>query len=794
MSELASDLRSSRKKEPAELQITAEHILMEAYEFKDAPMKTPNYKIADLEELHEYQGRKRTEYENALRRNRFNYGQWMRYGQWEIDQHDFPRARSVFERALEVDHTNVPLWIRYIQCEIKGKNINHARNLLDRATKILPRVDKLWYQYLTIEESLGNIIAARSIFENWLQWKPGPEVWRHYIEFETRYKEFDNARLLFEKLVIVQPTSDSWILWAEFEKHHGDSLNVRNIYKLAVPSLTASNSIDSKIFLNWIQWEMTQKSWDQVKELFKVAESYLTDSERMSLNNKFTQLEKQFGNKESIEVSVLNKRRQHYEKELDENPFAYETWWIYIELLAQISSNDELRLKFDLVTSKVPTSVEKTSWLRYIYIWIKYLVWEEKVFGDTDKVRNLYQKLLKIIPHKSFTFSRIWIMAAEYEVRQNNLMGARKILGRSLGTCPNSKIIRYYIEFETNLKEFDRVRVIYCKLLENFPDNATNWIDFATLEHGLGDEPRCEAIYELGVRETLVSEPERIKLMKAYINHQLAELNFEKARTLYDQLIELSNDDLKYWISRCLLEIRIPTDEQLRNHQRKVEELGDDELELKFEISEEAKDRARDEFNDSIKQFKLLDLPENRIVMLEALKRFETKYGTESSVADVEKRLPKLVKKFRANEEDSAEEEYIEYIFLDDELEKDEEIKNFKDSFFADGEVHDESDVKSEDDVTNGLGGNGDSENEQIAKKSFKSRFEADEEDEDEDEREEEEIKANSDFSVNRKFESDSDDEKVDSLKRRFEPESEDEKSTTKRSFRNRFEAESDSD
>lgn len=42
-----------KNRTPAEFQISAEQILLEAYERKDEPLNKTNVKIADLEELHE---------------------------------------------------------------------------------------------------------------------------------------------------------------------------------------------------------------------------------------------------------------------------------------------------------------------------------------------------------------------------------------------------------------------------------------------------------------------------------------------------------------------------------------------------------------------------------------------------------------------------------------------------------------------------------------------------------------------------------------------------------------------
>src|ERR1700761_9288310 len=129
-----------KNKAPSAIQISAEQLLREAVDRQESAVQKPTQRFADLEELHEFQGRKRKEFEDYVRRNRVNMNNWMRYAAWELEQKEFRRARSVFERALDVDSTSVVLWGRYVEAEMRERNINHARNLLDRAVSILPRI------------------------------------------------------------------------------------------------------------------------------------------------------------------------------------------------------------------------------------------------------------------------------------------------------------------------------------------------------------------------------------------------------------------------------------------------------------------------------------------------------------------------------------------------------------------------------------------------------------------------------------------------------------------------------
>jgi crooked neck len=111
-----------KNKAAAPIQITAEQLLREAVDRQDDKIKAPTQKFADLEELHDYQGRMRKQFEDYVRRNRINMNNWMRYAAWELEQKEFRRARSIFERALDVDSTSVVLWIRYVESEMKNRN------------------------------------------------------------------------------------------------------------------------------------------------------------------------------------------------------------------------------------------------------------------------------------------------------------------------------------------------------------------------------------------------------------------------------------------------------------------------------------------------------------------------------------------------------------------------------------------------------------------------------------------------------------------------------------------------
>lgn len=45
-----------------------------------------------------------------------------------------------------------------------------------------------------------------------------------------------------------------------------------------------------------------------------------------------------------------------------------------------------------------------------------------------------------MIPHEKFSFAKIWLMAAQFEIRQLNIDRARRILGSAIGMAPKDKV------------------------------------------------------------------------------------------------------------------------------------------------------------------------------------------------------------------------------------------------------------------------------------------------------------------------------------------------------------------
>ncbi|KAL9123784.1 MAG: hypothetical protein Q9217_006822 [Psora testacea] len=642
-----------KNKAAAPIQISAEQLLREAVDRQEPGLQAPTQRFADLEELHEFQGRKRKEFEDYVRRNRLNMNNWMRYAQWELEQKEFRRARSIFERALDVDSTSVILWIRYTEAEMKTRNINHARNLFDRAVTIIPRVDKLWYKYVYMEETLGNIAGTRQVFERWMSWEPDEAAWSAYIKLEKRYGEFARARAVFERLTIVHPEPRNWLKWARFEEENGTSDLVREVFGLAVQTL-GEDFMDETIFAAYARFEARLKEYERARAIYKYALDRLPRSKAMRLHKAYTTFEKQFGDREGVEDVIRSKRRVQYEEQIKENPMNYDTWFDYARLEESSDDPERTRDVYERAVAHLPPTQEKRHWRRYIYLWIFYAIWEEMDNKDPEQARSIYNKCIELIPHKKFTFAKIWIMKAQFEIRQGQLQSARKTMGLAIGLCPKEKLFKGYVELELKLFEFVRCRTLYEKQIEWNPANCSAWIKFAELERGLDDLDRARAIFELAVNQPVLDMPEL--LWKSYIDFEQEEGEYDRARQLYERLLD-KTDHVKVWISYARFEIDIPEE---------GDEEGEDE-EMQSVVTDEAKTRARRVFERAYKSMREKELKDERVALLTAWKSFEETHGSAEDIEKIDKQMPRKVKKRRRLDDDSFE-EYVDYVFpADDE-------------------------------------------------------------------------------------------------------------------------------
>jgi len=71
----------------------------------------------------------------------------------------------------------------------------------------------------------------------------------------------------------------------------------------------------------------------------------------------------------------------------------------------------QVREVYERAVANVPPANEKRYWQRYIYLWIKYALFEELEAQDKQRTREVYRACLKLIPHRTFTFAKVPLLS-----------------------------------------------------------------------------------------------------------------------------------------------------------------------------------------------------------------------------------------------------------------------------------------------------------------------------------------------------------------------------------------------
>lgn len=288
---------------------------------------------------------------------------------------------------------------------------------------VFPRVSQLWYKYIHMEEMLGNFSGARQIFDRWMQWNPDTETWLSYVRFELRYEEIERARSIFEKLVQCHNKVSAWVRYAEFEKKNGEVAKARNCYERGVENLVDEEDAE-ELLVAFAGFEEICKETERARCIYKLALDRVPRNRAGYLYEKFIAFERGYGCQQSIEDAILAKKRFQYEDEVQKNPLNYDVWFDYIRLEESVGRKEKIREVYERAIANVPPAAEKRFWKRYIYLWISYALYEELDVNDLDRARAVYKACLGLIPRDKFSFSKIWVMAANFEIRQLNVKGA----------------------------------------------------------------------------------------------------------------------------------------------------------------------------------------------------------------------------------------------------------------------------------------------------------------------------------------------------------------------------------
>lgn len=224
-----------------------------------------------------------------------------------------------------------------------------------------------------------------------------------------------------------------------------------------------------------------------------------------------------------MEDAILTKRRHILEEGVLKEKYNYDLWFDYTRLEEQSGDIQRTEEIYERAIACQPPVVRKQEWSRYIYLWYNYAIFEEEVGQNMQKAEQIYEMILKMIPHEQFTFSKLWILYTQFLIRQKNLDKARKMFGQAIGRCPRPKIFKAYADLELQLGEVDRCRQIYEKQLKTFPEDSNSWIQYADFESSLDEFERARQIFEIATEKQNLDMPENA--WKAYIDFEISQQN-----------------------------------------------------------------------------------------------------------------------------------------------------------------------------------------------------------------------------------------------------------------------------
>jgi crooked neck len=581
----------------------------------------------------------------------------------------------VYERAIDVEPRNTVIWLKYAEMEMREKNVNLARNVWNRAVTILPRVDQFWYKFAYMEEMLGNLEGSREIFDRWMKWEPEEGVWYSYIKFEKRYKEWSRVRQIYSKLLSTHPSVENWIKWAEFEEERGAFEEARAIFERSLDMLDDSPDIEPRLFISFAKFETRQKEIDRARAIYHLGMEKFPPQLSPALQYSHAQFEREWGDSAAaIDSVILQKRRTLYASISEAEPFNYDNWFDWIRLeeeLLEVNYSDFKEVKHDeetrfdsvrevfekAIAMVPPSDIEKLHWTRYIYLWLYYSTFEEIIAQNQERALLVLKTAIKIVPHGTFTFTKLWRHLAEFHLRSGDLGSARKAFGQAIGMStangakkPKASIFTRYIQMEIDLREFDRARALYERWLTLDPERSATWARYAELERLLLDDDRARGILDIACNQDCIDIPELV--WKAAIDLEFESGELDRVRDLYERLLEKSHHHLKIWVSYANMEVA--TDP---------------------EHVQSGLPRARLILQRAYEHFKTSQANIERLVLLEAWKEIESEYGSAEDVEKIISRFPRRIKKRRKVALDSSEdseyywEEFYDYVFPDDESE-----------------------------------------------------------------------------------------------------------------------------
>eukprot|EP01006_Ploeotia_vitrea_P032253 TRINITY_DN64517_c0_g1_i1.p2 TRINITY_DN64517_c0_g1~~TRINITY_DN64517_c0_g1_i1.p2 ORF type:complete len:823 (-),score=490.96 TRINITY_DN64517_c0_g1_i1:636-3104(-) len=658
-------------------------------------------KYAKWEEQQSEFDRARSIYERYIDVDYRNPAVWVAYAEMEMRHKFINLARNVWDRAVKLLPRVDNLWYKYVYMEQMLGNLAGARQVFERWMEWKPD-RKAWMSYVKMEQRHGNMQRARRILERFVVAHNDLEAYLKFARWEERHGSPEQARGVYERALDELPTEEQepklFTQFARFEEQNKEFERARVIYKYALDHVP--KSAVRELFDMYTRFEkkygdrhgleqviLAKRRFQYENELRQDAHDYDTWFDYIRLQEaRLSEAARQHGIRRAAELAAKSASSAD-----PSNAMAAATAASTSTIAAALASqqNDSngtvvviderakqdeevakslaaVRDSYERAVSHVPPVAEKRLWKRYIYLWINFALFEELTARDVARTREVYRECLSLVPHEKFTFAKVWLMYAHFEVRQKRLGEARKMLGVALGKCgAKRKLYKGYIELERDLGCFGRCRKLYEKYLQALPSHGAAWVEFAKLEVGMKEVERARAIFELAVGQAELDAPEVV--WKAYIDFEIAHEENERCRQLYARLLERTKH-VRVWISHAEFEARVGEAERARKVFERADAFFREQSDEAAAVLAESPPASEEQHaaEETVTRIK-----EERAMLLESWRDFEANFGTQATLRDVTSKLPKRVKKKRlvhsADGVDSSWEEYFDFIFPDEE-------------------------------------------------------------------------------------------------------------------------------
>jgi len=224
-------------------------------------------------------------------------------------------------------------------------------------------------------------------------------------------KESDNCRRIMYKYLEAYPLLRVYLKVAKFEEKHKNYKAAREIYEQVLVDL-GKDALEEMYFITYAKFEIRAKQIDRAREIFKYGLENLPKDSARKLYDIYLNFEKQYGKKEEIDLLVFEKRRSHYKDLIGDNRLNYDAWFDLTNLEQTTKDIDRIRTTYKAAVENLPPSNEKRFWRRYIYLYLNWAVWEELEAKDPEAAKKVYERALAVIPHKLFSFEKVWIYFA----------------------------------------------------------------------------------------------------------------------------------------------------------------------------------------------------------------------------------------------------------------------------------------------------------------------------------------------------------------------------------------------